>query len=122
MTTFRIFYKAFPRNRCVHIRAPTIDVAQHEFISVYPDRFITSIYQVKPFFRFIYMEKYIYSLEVYKRGSWRPVFYPPQSTQPLESEHLPYVESRAELIASQYRGDKFRIVKHETYLIKSYDN
>lgn len=122
MYTYRILYKTPTGKRGMMIRAPDVMTAQHEFLSVYPDRQIIKITPFRSPLSLINMVSYIYSLEVYKRGSWRPVFYPLQSSTPLESEHLPYVEELADLISSQFNGDKFRIVKHEKHLIKSYGN
>lgn len=117
---FRISYVLGSCSRAINIRAPDITTAEHEFLSVYPDRSILSISQVKPFLKFVNMISYLYTLEVCKRGKWRPVFYPPQSTTPIQSEHLPFVQERAELLSSHYTGDKFRIVKTENYLIQFY--
>lgn len=122
MSTYIILYKTPTGKRGTIIRAPDSQTAHHEFISVYPDRQVIKITPFRSPLSLINMVSYIYSLEVCKRGKWRPVFYPLQSSTPLESEHLPYVEERAELLASQFNGDKFRIVKTEKHLIKSYGN
>lgn len=122
MNTYRILYKTSTGKRGMMIRSPDFLTAEHEFHSVYPNRQIIKITPFRSPLSLINMVSYIYSLEVYKRGTWRPVFYPPQSSNPVESSHLPYVEERAEFISSKFTGDKFRIVKTEKYLIMSYEH
>lgn len=60
---------------------------------------------------------FIYRVEKLSRGRWIPVFYPPQSSLPLESADLNYIYDRYKFLASNY--DNLRLVKVETHLINS---